>query len=69
MEVHEANRIEVYLVKIRTYLLTIRWSRVQEHPLTKLIPRATLFLDQMKTTPLYDVISSDFYSHIERLYL
>jgi hypothetical protein len=69
MEVHETNRVEVYLVKIRTYLLTIRWSRLQQLPLAKLLSRATLFLEQMKATPLYEAIASDFYSHVERLYL
>lgn len=69
MEVHEVNQVEVYLVKIRTYLLTIRWSRMQRLPLSKLISRAALFIEQMKATPLFEAIAGDFYSHLERLYL
>jgi hypothetical protein len=69
MEVHDSNRVELFLIKIRMHLLSIRWSRIHGTPPPKLISRAALFLEQMKTTPFYDAITSDYYSHIERLYL
>lgn len=69
MEVHECNRIELFLIKVRTHLLAIRWTRLQSIPSPKMVSRAALLLEQMKATPFYDNIASDYYSHIERLYL
>ncbi len=69
MEVHDSNRVELFLIKIRIHLLAIRWSRIRGNPPHQLISRAALFLEHMKNSPFFDTIAADYYSRIERLYL
>lgn len=44
MDIHEDSRVEVFAIKIRAYLLALRWARAKNAPLAKLVSRVQLFL-------------------------
>ena len=69
LEIHESDRLEINLIKIKVYLLTIRWQKSRKNLPAKVISRSELFLEQLRGSALFDAIAADYYSHIEQLYL
>lgn len=69
LEIHEIDRMEINLIKIKVYILTIRWQESKKTIPVKVISRSELFLEQLRGSPLFDSIAADYYSHIEQLYL
>ncbi len=69
LEIHESDRMEINLVKIKIYLFSIRWQTSRKNFPAKVISRSELFLEQLKSSLLLDAIAADYYSHIEHLYL
>lgn len=69
LEIHESDRLEINLIKIKVYLLTIRWQESRKNLPAKVISRSELFLEQLRGSALFDAIAADYYSHIEQLYL
>lgn len=69
LEIHESDRMEINLIKIKVYLLTIRWQESRKNLPAKIISRSELFLEQLRSSLLFDAIAADYYSHIEQLYL
>lgn len=40
LEIHESDRMEIYLIKIKVYLVTIRWQESRKNLPVKVISRS-----------------------------